>query len=120
AWDSHATNTVVFYTNGIVTLQFTNVSGWDAPSGTNVSLVLGQLTIVSVQYRPVASLSLAPNFLGITGASGVNFVLEYRTSLMSGVWLPLKTNTIGPGFNPLLDWPPTNGPAAFYRARLLP
>jgi hypothetical protein len=34
--------------------------------------------------------------------------------------LPLKTNTLGPGFNLLLPWPPTNGPAAFYRAVWLP
>jgi hypothetical protein len=121
AFDSNAVDTVVFYTNGTVTLQFTNVSGWDAPSSTNAPLLLGKITTVSVQYTRAASLSMIYNVgLGITGTTGVNFVLEYRTSLMSGVWLPLKTNTIGPGFNPLLNWPPTNGPAAFYRARLLP
>jgi hypothetical protein len=33
----------------------------------------------------------------------------------------LSTNTImSNGFNLLLPWPPTNGPAAFYRAVWLP
>jgi hypothetical protein len=40
--------------------------------------------------------------------------------LSSGTWLALKTNTLGPGFNQVLPWPPTNGPAGFYRAVWLP
>jgi hypothetical protein len=58
--------------------------------------------------------------LGITGTTGATFRLECRASLVSGQWLPLKTNTLGSGVNLLLPWPPTNGPAAFYRAVWLP
>ena len=86
----------------------------------------GQLTVVPATYTPVVSpappvLTFNPaSGLGITGTTGATFRLEYRTSLVSGQWLPLKTNTLGPGLNLLLPWPPTNGPAAFYRAVWLP
>ena len=43
-----------------------------------------------------------------------------NTNLVSGQWLPLKTNTLGAGVNTLLPWPPTNGAAAFYRVVWLP
>jgi len=46
--------------------------------------------------------------------------LEYKTSLSSGGWTTLSTNTVGAGFHLVLPWPPTNGPAAFYRAVWLP
>jgi hypothetical protein len=81
---------------------------------------------VPATYTPVVTpappvLTFNPaSGLGITGTTGVTFRLDYRISLVSGQWLPLKTNTLGPGFNLLLTWPPTNGPAAFYRAVWLP
>jgi hypothetical protein len=54
--------------------------------------------------------------IGLTGTTGTVYRVEYRTNLTIGSWIPLSTNTIGSGINTLLPWPPTNGPAAFYRA----
>jgi hypothetical protein len=96
------------------TVRFTNLS-----NGSGNTTRPASLSVVLTPAAPV--LTFAPAFgLGITGTTGTTFRLEYRTSLVSGQWLPLKTNTLGPGLNLLLPWPPTNGPAAFYRAMWLP
>jgi hypothetical protein len=96
------------------TVGFTNLS--DGMGNTTRS---ASLSVVLPPAAPVLTFNPASG-LGITGTTGATFRLEYRASLVSGQWLPLKTNTLGPGFNLLLPWPPTNGPAAFYRALWLP
>jgi hypothetical protein len=96
------------------TVGFTNLS--DGMGNTTRS---ASLSVVLPPAAPVLTFNPASG-LGITGTTGATFRLEYRASLVSGQWLPLKTNTLGPGFNLLLPWPPTNGPAAFYRAVWLP
>ena len=60
------------------------------------------------------------NGLGISGAPGTRYEIEYRSSLGTGQWLPLQTNTIGSGVTYVLPLPPTNGSAGFYRAVWLP
>jgi len=126
AWSAGPTYTATIARGNSVTLEFKPIPGWNVPINNTVQIVLGQLTVVPAIYTPVVPpaapvLSFNPAAgLGITGTAGAKFRLEYRTSLVSGQWLPLKTNTLGPGFNLLLPWPPTNGPAAFYRAVWLP
>jgi hypothetical protein len=109
-----------------VTLEFKSIPGWNLPTTRVVQVTLGSLTVIPANYtsvvapaRPVLTFNRAVG-LGITGTTGTIFRLDYRTSLASGQWLPLRTNTLRSGFNLLLPWPPTNGPAAFYRAVWLP
>jgi hypothetical protein len=117
-WHNGESNRVTLYTNGTVSIQFTNIPGWEAPS-TNAPLILGTNTTVTAIYTPFTPLlSFVPGAgLSITGTPGAKFALDFRTSLSSGDWVPLKTNALGPGLNQWLPWPPTNGPAGFYRAR---
>jgi hypothetical protein len=126
-WSTGATFTEAIASGGSVTLEFKPIPGWNLPTTKAVQITLGQLTVVPATYTPVSTPPAPPvltfnpaSGLGITGTTGATFRLEYRTSLVSGQWLPLKTNTLGPGLNLLLPWPPTNGPAAFYRAVWLP
>jgi hypothetical protein len=125
-WSTSATFTEAIASGSSVTLEFKPIPGWNLPTNNAVQVTLGQLTVVPATYTPVVLpappvLTFNPaSGLGITGTTGATFRLEYRTSLVSGQWLPLKTNTLGPGLNLLLPWPPTNGPAAFYRAVWLP
>jgi hypothetical protein len=126
AWSGGPTYTAAIASGSSVTLEFKPIPGWNLPTNNTVQIALGQLAVVPATYTPAVSparlvLTLNPaSGLGITGTTGATFRLEYRTSLVSGQWLPLKTNTLGPGFNLLLPWPPTNGPTAFYRAVWLP
>jgi hypothetical protein len=123
-----AHNLVAFTVPGTKTIEFKQIAGWDLVASTNVTVTLGQSAGISALYTQVAAAPPAPPVLvvsrtfglGITGATGVTFRLEYRNSLRTGQWLPLKTNTLGPGTNFLLTLPFTNGPATFYRAVWLP
>src|SRR5437870_2568505 len=82
---------------------------------------LGDVTNVLASYSVVPPLMIAQPGLGSGLTGTVNaYRLERRASLTSGAWLPVNTNTLSSGFNLLLPWPPTNGPAAFYRAVWLP
>ena len=107
---------------GGFSIEFAPAIGWNVPASRSVTVPAGQLTVIDANYSVVAPvMSLVPAVgLGLTGTTGTAYRIEYRPSLSSGVWLPLRTNTIGAGFNLLLPWPPTNGPAAFYRAVWLP
>jgi hypothetical protein len=126
AWSGGPTYTATIGAGDSVTLEFKPIAGWNVPANNTVQTALGQLTIVPATYTPVVPpaapvLTFNPaSGLGITGSTGATFRLDYRASLVSGQWLPLNTNTLGPGLNLLLPWPPTNGPAAFYRAVWLP
>lgn len=119
---TNPTYTAAFAAGGSATLEFKPIPGGNLPTNSAAQIALGQLKTVEASYvpgQPMLILNPASG-LGITSPSGATFRLEYRTSLVSGQWLPLKTNTLGPGFNLLLPWPPTNGAAAFYRAVWLP
>jgi enediyne biosynthesis protein E4 len=103
-------------------IEFAPATGWDLPASRSVTVPIGQLTVIDANYTvtpPVLMLNGAS--LGVTGTTGTTYRIEYRTNLACGNWLPLQTNTLNTGFNPLLVWPPTNNlPAAFYRAVWLP
>lgn len=103
-------------------VEFATADGWGSPPNRSVTVPLGQLTVIEARYvllPPVLTFTRGTG-IGITGATGTTYRIEYRTKLTSGAWLPLRTNTLGAGFNLLLPWPPTNGPAAFYRVVWLP
>jgi hypothetical protein len=126
-WSTGPTYLAAIAGGSSVTLEFKPIPGWNLPTNNTVPIVPGQLTTILATYTPASTPPAPPvltfnpaSGLGITGTTGATFRLEYRTSLVSGQWLPLKTNTLGPGLNLLLPWPPTNGPAAFYRAVWLP
>jgi hypothetical protein len=125
-WSTSQTFTYTISSGDSVKLEFKSIPGWNVPTNTTLQIPLGTLTIVPALYTrslipapPMLSFNPASG-LSITGTTGATFRLEYRTSLSAGQWLPLKTNTLGPGVNLLLPWPPTNGPTAFFRAVWLP
>ena len=111
----------VFTTNA-VTVEFKPITGWNLPTNQAVTVLPGQVTVYTAVYTPttVASPVLVVNpavGLGIMGTTNTSYLIQYRTNLTTGAWLPLSTNTIlSNGFNLVLPWPPTNGPTAFYRA----
>jgi hypothetical protein len=125
-WFTDPTYTFAVAEGTTAIIECRPVPGWNLPTNNTVQIPLGELTVVLATYMQVVppaapALTFNPaSGLGITGTAGATFRLEYRTSLVSGQWLPLKTNNLGPGVNLLLPWPPTNGPAAFYRAVWLP
>jgi hypothetical protein len=122
AYGSAVNYTRAVTTNG-ATIEFKPVNGWDSPTNQAVGLAVDQLNMVSNAFYtfhpPVLTLGPASG-LGISGPTGATYRLEYRPALSQGQWVALQTNTLGPGVNRLLSWPPTNGSAGFYRAVWLP
>ena len=110
--------TVAVTSNGGFALEFKDIAGWNLPPDQTVSVTLGQTTIIKPNYTVLPpQMKFNPTQgLGITGTTGTTYRIEYRTNLSTGTWLPLKTNTLISGLNQIVPWPPTNGPAAFYRA----
>lgn len=115
--------TYLLFGTDAIGIEFKAVDGWDLPANQAISIPLGSVTNIVANYSlagPVLVLNPTQG-LGITGVTGRVYRIEYRTNLASGSWQPLRTNTLGAGFNQLMSWPPTNGlPAAFYRAVWLP
>ena len=107
-------------TNAVV--EFKEIPGWNLPTNQTVLVVPGVLLTNTAFYTVTnpAMVFQAGQGVGMTGTTGTTYRIEYRTNLSSGGWLSLKTNTLGSGLNLILPWPPTNGPAAFYRAVWLP
>ncbi|HXR04475.1 MAG TPA: NHL repeat-containing protein [Verrucomicrobiae bacterium] len=100
-------------------VQFKPVAGWNLPTDQTVTVQPGQITAYTAFYTVTNPVLVAGKSvgLGITGTTGTVYQLQRRTSLSSGSWLPVSTNTIlTTGFNLLLPQPATNGNAFFYRA----
>jgi hypothetical protein len=118
-----ATNyTRVVTTNG-ASLEFKPITGWNPPAGQAVQItpgVINVITNVSYMVLPPTMTANSGQGLGLTGTTGTTYRIEYRTNLLAGQWLPLKTNTLGAGVNLILPPPITNLPAVFYRAVWLP
>jgi hypothetical protein len=129
-WRLHGDNAYgsdVKYTRTVTStnavLEFAPLAGWNPPASQTISLVAGALTVISNQLYTVKPPTLAldkAHGLFVTGPVGINCRIEYRTNLNTGQWLPLGTNTLTANPSLVLPWPPTNTPAAFYRAVLLP
>ncbi len=100
-------------------VQFKPVAGWITPTNQAVQVLPNQITTYSAFYTVTNPLLVGSGVasLGITGTTGTVYRLERRTSLTSGAWLPVSTNTISSNsLNPLLANPATNGSINFYRA----
>jgi hypothetical protein len=105
-------------------LAFSSVNGWNPPTSPPIQLTANTFNIITNLYYTVMppSMSLNPSRgIGITGTTNTTYLIQYRTNLTAGQWYTLSTNTLGPGFNKFLSWPPTNHvPATYYRALWLP
>jgi len=122
---STATNyTRVLLSTNAVVVQFKPIAGWNLPANQAVSVVPAPpITIITNALYTVINPSLVVNGMkiGITGTTGTVYVIQRRSSLTTGSWLNVSTNTItSGGFNLLLPNPTTNGPVNFYRAVWLP
>jgi hypothetical protein len=118
---STATNwTRVLLSTNAVVVQFKPIAGWNLPANQAVSVVPAPpITIVTNALYTVVNPTLVVNGMniGITGTTGTVYVIQRRSSLISGSWINVSTNTItSGGFNLLLPNPTTNGPVNFYRA----
>ena len=112
----------ILSTNAVV-VQFKPIPGWILPADQSVSVSPDQITPYNAFYTVVSPALTADPVLGIgiTGTTGTTYRIERRTSLTSGNWQPVTTNTIIiTGFNPLLPSPSANQTATFYRAVWLP
>ncbi|HEY1662175.1 MAG TPA: choice-of-anchor Q domain-containing protein [Verrucomicrobiae bacterium] len=117
-----ASNYIRAVTSTNISVLFNPIPGWNPPGNQAVVVLPGQITSYNASYtmaNPVMVV-IAGTGLGITGTTGTVYQIQYRTNLASGTWAPLKTNTLGSGFNVILPWPLTNAPAMFYRALWLP
>ncbi len=108
-------------TNAVV--QFNPIAGWNLPTNQTVNVLPNQINTYSAFYtvsNPVMVVNGTVG-LGIRGTTGTVYEIDRRSSLSSGSWMPVSTNTIlTNGFNLLLPKPSTNGPVNFYRALWLP
>ena len=116
---STATNYIrVVTSTNAVAVQFKPVAGWNLPTNQIVNIFPGQITAYHALYtvnNPM--LVFSGKALSITGTTGTVYRIEGSTSLTSGSWVPISTNTITSGsVNVVLPNPATNGPAMFYRA----
>ncbi len=115
---STATNytRVVISTNPVV-IQFAPVSGWSLPSNQTVAVLPEQVAQFTASYsvsNPVMIVKPGVG-LGISGTTNTVYQIQSRSSLTTGTWSAISTNTIvSNGFNLVL--PPTNRPTTFYRA----
>jgi len=78
--------------------------------------------VLNLEYTVVPPVMMAnAGGLSITGTTGTIYQIQSRSSLTSGSWVPLSTNTItANGFNLVLPNPATNPATMFYRAVWLP
>lgn len=112
----------VISTNSVV-VEFKPIPGWNLPSGQSVTIMpdaisnyLAFYTVTNPVLRAEPGLGLA-----LSGTTGTVYRIESRTSLATGSWSPVITNTITTsGFNAVLPPPAAGQPATFYRAVWLP
>lgn len=107
-----------------VAVEFKPIPGWNLPANQSISVVPDQITPYNAFYTVVNPVLVANPALGIAlaGTTGTTYRIESRTSLTSGNWQPVSTNTIfSTGLNLILPpQPAANQPVTFYRAVWLP
>ncbi len=119
AYSSASNYTRAVLSTNTFSVQFKPIAGWNLPTNQAVIVSPGVLITNTAFYSVTNPLLVGDGAsgLGITGTTGTVYRLERRTSLASGSWLPVSTNTIiSNGFNLLLPKPATNGSVNFYRA----
>jgi hypothetical protein len=99
-----------------VSVQFKPVPGWILPGSQAVNVLPGQITVFNASYTVTNPLLVATaSGIGITGTSNTTYRIDRSTSLLSGSWTPVSTNTITGGSVNVALPQPTNG-AVYYRA----
>ena len=120
----YQTNLVLTITNtGGISIEFSTAEGWDPPESRTLTVAFGGTTRANFPYRvKPPSLVFQPGLgLGLTGTTATVYQLQRRDRLETGGWSNvLMSRPLTNGFNLLLPWPPTNGPASFYRATWVP
>jgi hypothetical protein len=114
-----APSSVRAVTSPSAVVQFKPIPGWNLPANASVSVAAGQINSYSAAYTVTNPVLVASGTigLGISGTTGTVYLIQRRSSLTSGSWTNVSTNTItSGGFNLLLTNPATNGSAIFYRA----
>jgi sugar lactone lactonase YvrE len=116
---STATNyTEAVLSTNAIGVQFKPIAGWNLPTNQTVT-VYPQQIVTPVAFYTVSNPVMVANGnlgIGITGTTGTVYEVESRTSLTSGSWVPMSTNTItSSGFNLVLPKPGTNKTTTFYR-----
>jgi hypothetical protein len=106
---------------GGFTLEFKPIAGWDLPANQNVTVVLGQRSVVDALYQVLPpTLRLGADWqLQLQGTPGAVFRLEFCQDLNPPrSWTPWLTNALT---NASLGLPlsPT-APQRYYRAVWLP
>jgi hypothetical protein len=119
---SSATNYIraVLSTNAFA-VEFKQIAGWITPTNQAVTVLPNQITTYAGFYS-VSNPTLSANSVGIAlrGTTGTTYRIERSSTLKSGTWAAISTNTITTnGFNFVLPKPGTNAPT-FYRAVWLP
>jgi hypothetical protein len=116
---STATNyTEAVLSTNAIGVQFKPIAGWNLPTNQTVT-VYPQQIVTPVAFYTVSNPVMVANEslgIGIIGTTGTVYEVESRTSLTSGSWVPVSTNTIiSSGFNLVLPKPGTNNTTTFYR-----
>ncbi len=107
----------VFSTNAFA-VEFKPIPGWNLPSNQNLVVSPDQLSRYTAFYTVTNPVLVIDRGAGIrmSGTTGTTYRIEQRSSLTSGTWLPVSTNTItSNGFSPVL----TSPPPGFYRLQWL-
>ena len=116
--------TVAVNTTNVIVVEYKPIAGWNLSTNQTLTVLPGQFTDYSAAYTVINPMMVANPALGIgiTGTTGTVYEIESRSSLTSGTWIPISTNTIqSNGFNFILPLPgPTNQTSIFYRAVWLP
>ena len=123
--------------SGAVTVTQSPTNSAALPLGTNVVLLTaadasGNAAVSTNAVIVVVSTNAVPQIFGLasqpgglllqlSGGYGLTYVLEGSLDLVSGVWLPLVTNVVGPdGVWQFTDSGVTNHPVRFYRLKRVP
>jgi uncharacterized protein YjiK len=119
AWSTATNYTEAVLSTNAIGVQFKPIAGWNLPTNQSVSVFPLQI-VTPIAFYTVTNPVLVANAtlgIGIMGTTGTVYEIESRTSLTSGSWAPVSTNTItANGFNLVLPKPGTNGTTIFYRA----
>jgi sugar lactone lactonase YvrE len=110
---------VVTYTTNGFAVEFKPIAGWISPLTNVVTLIPNVVTNLIGFYTVTNPVMVADasRGIGIKGTAGTEYRIESCSSLTSGDWSTVSTNTIGTnGFSWVVPAPTTNNSTIFYRA----
>ncbi len=94
-----STNVTIYYRHG--------TEGWDTAFAGINTIMMPELIAPSITPEQMT--------LNIVGEDGMTFVVEVRTNLLGGAWVPIYTNTISGGSGSFEDADLDSIPSRFYR-----